>query len=128
MKALIDTHVFLWVITTPEKLSKKALQIIENRSNDIFLSPVSCWEIVIKYQINKLDLPKDPNGLILEQIKESEIKILPITAEHAVNILHLPLLHKDPFDRLLISQARVEKLPIITYDSLIKKYEVDVIW
>ena len=70
MKALIDTHVFLWVITTPEKLSKKALQLIENRSNDIFLSPVSCWEIVIKYQINKLDLPENPNGLILEQIKE----------------------------------------------------------
>jgi PIN domain nuclease of toxin-antitoxin system len=129
MKALIDTHVFLWVITAPEKLSQTALQIIESKANDIFLSPASCWEIVIKYQVNKLDLSENPDNLILEQIKESEIKILPITVEHTLNILNLPLFHKDPFDRLLISQALVENLPIITYDSIIRKYEgVNVIW
>jgi PIN domain nuclease of toxin-antitoxin system len=129
MNAIIDTHVFLWVITAPEKLSEKALQIIESKANDIFLSPVSCWEIVIKYQVNKLDLSENLNSLILEQIKKSEIKILPITVEHTLNILQLPLLHKYPFDRLLISQALVENLPIITYDSLIRKYEgVNVIW
>jgi len=94
MKALIDTHVFLWVITTPEKLSEKALQIIQSKANDIFLSPVSCWEIVIKYQVNKLDLSENLNSLILEQIKKSEIKILPITVEHTLNILNLPLIHK----------------------------------
>jgi len=74
-------------------------------------------------------LSENPDSLILEQIKESEIKILPITVEHTLNILTLPLFHKDPFDRLLISQALVENLPIITYDSLIRKYEgVNVIW
>ena len=128
MKALLDTHVFLWMISRPESLSEFAKKIIETEHNEIFLSPVSGWEITIKYQINKLKLPDKPDIYIPQQIDENFVTVLPIRMNHVLNVYNLPDIHRDPFDRLLISQSQLEGLPLITNDEKIKQYAVETIW
>ena len=128
MRVLLDTHVFLWMISAPEKLSKTVKDILESKVNEIFLSAVSGLEIAIKCKINKLQLPNNPDIYLPHQVAENSLKILPIGMNHTVNVFNLPDIHKDPFDRLLISQSQLEKLPIITNDEKIKEYPVDIIW
>jgi PIN domain nuclease of toxin-antitoxin system len=128
MEVLLDTSVFLWMISKPERLSKKARAIIESKDNELFISAVSGWEITIKFQINKLKLPDKPEVYVPNQIKENLLEVLPIEMKHVLNIYNLPDIHKDPFDRLLISQSQLEKLPILTKDKKIKKYSVKTIW
>lgn len=128
MKILLDTHVFLWMISAPEKLSRTAKQLLKSEENEIYLSTVSGWEIAIKFQIGKLRLPDKPDVYIPQQMKENSLEILPIEMSHAVNIYNLPDIHKDPFDRLLISQGQIENLPILTDDEKIKEYPVITIW
>jgi PIN domain nuclease of toxin-antitoxin system len=128
MKLLLDTHVFLWMISNPEKLSKTVKEIIETEENEIFLSSVSGFEIAIKYQIDKLKLPENPDIYIPRQIKKARIKVLPVKMNHALNVHNLPHLHKDPFDRLLISQSQLENIPLATDDAKIKQYPLKIIW
>lgn len=128
MKILLDTHVFLWMISAPEKLSRTAKQLLKTEENELFLSTVSGWEIAIKYQIGRLRLPDNPDVYIPQQVKENSLEILPIEINHAVNIYNLPDIHKDPFDRMLISQGQIENLPILTDDERIKEYPVITIW
>ena len=128
MKYLLDTHTFLWAIGEPDKLSKKVFEILENTDNEIFTSVVNTWEICIKYSIGKLDLKKDPEKFILEEIQEANFQILNIKLNHLFPLTRFPDFHKDPFDRLLIAQSQTEGMPILSNDPLIKKYKVKVIW
>lgn len=122
MNYLLDTHVILWWLTTPEKIKTKARHIIQDRSNQIFVSSASCWEMAIKKSIGKLTLPHN----LLETIA-TNFKFLPILPDEALGVADLPFLHADPFDRLLIMQAKLHDLIIITNDSKIITYPVVVV-
>lgn len=128
MKALLDTHTFLWWITEDPKLSSRVRRIISNIENEIVISAVSGWEMVIKAQIGRLKFPEDPVRFIQSQIQLNAFISLPIEMKHVFQVFILPDYHKDPFDRLLIAQAQVEGLPILTADSQISRYFLEVIW
>ena len=120
MKYLLDTHVILWWFTEPTKISKPAHQIIMNKSNDIFISSASFWEMAIKKSIGKLTLPQN----LLETATAEGFKFLPITPAEGLGVADLPLIHADPFDRLLIIQAKFNDLIVITNDKKIMNYPV----
>ncbi len=120
MKYLLDTHVLLWWLTEPEKIKLKAREIIRNRSNHIVVSSASFWEMAIKKSIGKLTLPHN----LLEAVAAENFKLLPIMPEESLGVADLPFLHSDPFDRLLIMQAKLNDLIIITKDSKIAEYPV----
>ena len=128
MKLLLDTHTFLWWITDDQKLSGRAREIISDGSNELFLSAATGWEIAIKVQIGRLKLPEEPIRFILEQMRINAIQSLPIQMNHALHVSTLPQHHRDPFDRLLIAQAQLEGLPILSSDHQLVNYQVEVIW
>ncbi len=117
---LIDTQIFIWWMEKNNRLSAKIKFILEDPQEQIFLSLVSIWEIVIKKSIKKLKTPADVEG----GIEKSGLEVMPIDLSHVLHLEYLPLHHKDPFDRLLISQAQVEKVTIITADPLFRRYDV----
>ena len=118
MRYLLDTHVVLWWLMEPEKIHTKAQKIIRDRSNEIFISSASFWEIAIKKSIGRLTLPHN----LLETVAIEGFKILPIMPEECIGVADLPLLHADPFDRLLVLQAKLYDLVIITRDAKISEY------
>ena len=129
MKYLLDTHVFIWLVTgETDRLSQSLMDVIEKTENILFLSAESIWEMMIKCSINRLSIPKPEKSFLKEQMSISSITELPVSIEHSFEIIHLPQIHKDPFDRILIAQAKVEGLKIISKDSKIPLYDVDVIW
>lgn len=127
-KLLLDTHAFIWWASAPEKLSKKALRLCEDRNNVLILSVASVWEMQIKIQLGKLNLNEPLTGLIEEQQKVNDLQILPVELEHVLALENLADHHNDPFDRLLLAQSRVENLTLISKDPMIKKYLPKVIW
>ncbi len=128
MKALLDTHVFLWWITDDQRLSSRIREIIADGTNEILFSAASGWEIAIKTRLGRLQLPNDPEIFIPEQLELNAIEVLPVQIGHALHVYQLPSHHRDPFDHLLIAQAQLEKLPILTADPQISRYPVEVIW
>lgn len=128
MRALLDTHVFLWWITNNPQLPQDVRSIIADGNNELFFSAASCWEIAIKAHLGKIILPQKPDIFISDQLATNSIQTLPIQASHALHVFNLPYRHRDPFDRMIVAQAQMEKLPIITSDALIAKYKVRVIW
>ena len=128
MKVLLDTHTILWWITGDNRLSSSAREIITNGDNELFLSAATGWEIAIKAQLGRIKLPKEPHSFISEQLRLNSIQSLPIHMSHALHIYSLPNHHRDPFDRLIIAQAQLENLPILTMDPQIAKYKVKVFW
>ena len=127
MKALLDTHTFLWAITQEGKLSRRAQQIYTG-SNDLWVSVASVWEILIKVQAGRLPLPEPAGPYLVKKLLKDKIEVLPITLDHVLSIESLPPHHRDPFDRLLIAQSIEEGWPIITADPLFERYPVEVIW
>jgi len=125
---LLDTHTFLWWITDDPHLSERARQVISDPGNDIFLSAASGWEMAIKTQLGKLQLPDHFEQFIAEQLFRNNITSLPVMMSHALHVQSLPLHHRDPFDRLLIAQSQLEKMPIITTDSVFADYDVEIVW
>ena len=123
MKFLLDTHSLLWTIFEPDKLTIKAQEIISDRHNIICVSLISLWEISIKKNIGRLDLPQN----FLEVVENGEFEMLPLTTAQIQQYQELPLHHRDPFDRMLIVQARQQKLTLITRDSEIPKYDVKIV-
>ena len=123
MKYLLDTHILLQWLNNDRTLSHKISEIIANPDNIIFVSSVNTWEITIKKSLGKLEAPND----IEKAIEANDFQKLPITIEHSTYIANLPLYHKDPFDRLLIAQAIVEGLTLLTCDTYISKYFVHTI-
>lgn len=128
MKALLDTHCFLWWITDDPQLSPRVRKIIGNAENKLFLSAASGWEMAIKAKLGKLSLPDSPAAFIAEQMAVNGIDALPVRMVHALHVYSLPDYHRDPFDRLLIAQAQLENLPVLTADLQISRYPVEVIW
>ena len=126
-RLLLDTHVWLWSITTPHKLGSKGLSLLENTGNELFLSAASSWEIAIKYRLGRLPLPEPPHQFIPPRLIRDGIKQLPVEHHHACHVANLPDLHRDPFDRLLIAQAQTERLAFITADQKLKDYNVEMI-
>ena len=128
MTALLDTHVFLWAIAGLHgKLSRKARQLIEQPANRLLLSSASLWEISLKVQAGKLKLPAEKEFFI-EEMSYLNVETMPIVAAHVLDTLTLPKHHVDPFDRLLVSQSRVEQIPLITADPAVRKYPIETIW
>ncbi len=128
MKALLDTHTFLWWITDNPRLSSRVRKIIGDGKNELFLSAASGWEIAIKAQLGRIKIPDKPELFISEQMVANAIQGLPIQISHAVHVYNLPVHHRDPFDRMLVAQSQLEGLPILTDDLQISQYPVKVIW
>ena len=128
MKVLLDTCAFLWITTDDAQLSETARQIFKNPNNEIFLSSVSAWEIIVKNGIGKLPLPSLADEFIASQRIKHEIDSLPLTEKAVFHLNKLPNHHKDPFDRMLICQAIEHDLTILTSDSLIVQYPVNTAW
>lgn len=128
MKVLLDTCAFLWITTDDAQLSESARQIFKNPNNEIFLSSVSAWEIIVKNGIGKLPLPSLADEFIASQRIKHEIDSLPLTEKAVFHLNKLPNHHKDPFDRMLICQAIEHDLTILTSDSLIVQYPVNTVW
>jgi len=128
MRALLDTHVFLWWITADPQMSPLAREIISNGENELFFSAASGWEIAIKAKLGKLRLTGDICSLIVDQLAINNFTALPVQMYHALHVYNLPDYHRDPFDRLLIAQAQTEGLPILTADPQIARYPVKVLW
>ena len=128
MRYLLDTYTFLWWNIDDAQLSSLAKEIIANGDNEIFLSAATAWEIAIKAARGRLELPEDPTRYVSNRLSLHGFQALPIQIHHAVQVYKLPMHHADPFDRLLIAQSQLESMPLISIDSEIRKYEVDVVW
>jgi PIN domain nuclease of toxin-antitoxin system len=128
VRALLDTQAFIWWANNDSSLSPTARSVIGNRANDIFLSAVSTWEMAIKVSIQKLSLAQPVSSFVSAQIAQYQFQSLTITLEHTYQLEGLPLYHNDPFDRLLIAQALVENLIILTCDPEFSQYAVQTLW
>jgi PIN domain nuclease of toxin-antitoxin system len=127
MRALLDTHTFLWAISDDERLSRRAQKTFTG-PNELWLSVASLWEILIKVKTGKLPLPEPSGPYLVKKLSENRIDVLPIKLDHVLRIETLAVHHRDPFDRILIAQSMVEKLPLITSDPIFEHYPVELIW
>ena len=127
MNLLLDTHIFLWFISGDARLLGSLRQIIRNPENNVYLSVVSIWEVIIKHGLGKLPLPEPPEVYLPRQRRLHLIQSLPVDEDSVSQLSKLPLLHRDPFDRMLICQALQYDLTIATVDDAIRAYPVPVI-
>jgi PIN domain nuclease of toxin-antitoxin system len=123
MKILLDSHIFLWMLTSPEKLNDKRRYELETPANEVFLSAMSIAELKIKHSIGKIHIEFDP----LEMAKQMRIEILSFSGDHAMLLGKMPFHHKDPFDRMIIAQAIVNKLPLMSDDPKFTPYSCKII-
>src|ERR1043166_5356027 len=128
MRLLLDTHTFIWWDSEPAKLSAQALALCQDRQNSLLLSVASVGEMQIKLQLGKLTLTLPLSELIQSQQQTNHLEILPVLLSHVLALQYLPAHHKDPFDRLLIAQANVEDVVIISNDPMFPKYINKVVW
>ena len=124
MKYLLDTHVWLWWYLEPEKLDAKTLRLLTDSGSELFFSSAGVWEIAIKYRLGKLKLDTPPEDLLPVELAKDTIQILPISMAHALRAGALPPHHQDPFDRMLIAQAQLENMMLITADQHFSDYKV----
>lgn len=128
MNLLLDTHTFLWWITDAPKLSQTAREVIGDGHNTLYWSAASSWEISIKYALGRLPLPEAPEIFLPSEIAQNRIEPLPIIDVHTFRAGQLPRHHRDPFDRMLVAQAQMESLAILTNDRQLALYDVEVQW
>lgn len=129
MRALLDTHAFLWWIGDCPSLSKPAREVVANPENEIYLSAVSVWEIAIKVRAGRLNLfSGDIAPFVIDQVSQNQFHSLPVTLSHSAKIHSLSNHHRDPFDQMLVAQSLVENMPILSVDPKIRSYGVEVIW
>ena len=127
MNLLLDTHVLLWYLAESEHLQAHTVELVNDPGNVVFVSVASAWEMAIKKRLGKLRVPDDIEDWLPEQLAINRMTALEITLAHAAGVEQLPLHHADPFDRMLISQARAASLAIITADPVFERYEVPVV-
>lgn len=127
MRAILDTHAFLWGIAGDARMSQDAREIFIGPS-ELSLSFASIWEILIKVQTGKLELPRPAGAYVLKKLAENKIEILSISLDQLLEFERIPMHHRDPFDRMLIAQSITEDWPVITANPVFKKYSVRVIW
>ena len=128
MKILLDTCAFLWLVTDDPKLSGLAKDIFLDSNNELFLSAVTGFEITVKYSLGKLHLTEPPKEFISNRIKANALTELPITINHTLALQDLPWHHKDPFDRLLVAQAMVAQIPLLSSDEQLSAYGIERLW
>ena len=128
MRVLLDTQAWLWMRTAPGRLSTSTRKLVANRRNELVLSAASSWEIAIKASTGKLKLPCSVEEFVLTRSAATEVTPLPITQLHAMESANLPARHRDPFDRVLVAQARLEKIPLLTADRALRAYDVEIVW
>lgn len=128
MRLLLDTHTFLWATTDDPRLSTFARDMIEDADQEVLLSAASAFEIAIKAARGRLTLPEDPGAYIKTRVATFRLVPLAITVEHAIEAGALPPIHADPWDRLLVAQARLESIPLLTADSVLRRYDVETLW
>ena len=124
MNLLLDTHVFIWYLENDKEMRREAYELINNPNNLIFISAATLWEISIKQSIGKLTLQKED---LLKELEMNRFEAIPITPRHAILVKDIPLLHGDPFDRILIAQAKAEQLSLVTRDPKILQYKISAI-
>jgi len=124
----LDTHTFIWLDNDPDRLSSQVFALCADKNHELLLSMASIWEMQIKLLLGKLTLPLPLAAMIAGQQLTNRLKILPIEIPHILELAALPDYHKDPFDRMLIAQTRVEGLTLLTDDAHIAKYPVAVVW
>jgi PIN domain nuclease of toxin-antitoxin system len=124
---LLDTAPFLWAVASPEKLSSKVRKLLDSRRNPLFVSVASLWEVVVKAQKGLLAI-EDPPRWLDAGLESIEAAVLPIRPAHVYRVSQLPMIHKDPFDRLLLAQAACEGWVLISSDATIRQYSVPVVW
>lgn len=123
---LLDTHVWLWTLTTPQRLPDNLRSRLCQESQEVVFSAASSWELTIKYALGKMDLPEPPRTFIGPRLIRDGIRCLPIDLAHTIEVGDLPPIHADPFDRLLVAQARVEDFTLVTKDAIVEKYDADI--
>jgi len=128
MNYLLDTHTFLWFINDDASLSSTAKTLIEDPENTIYLSVASIWEMAIKVSLDKLEMPSPFTDFIDEQLSKNTIILLGIKTEHTGIVATLPFHHRDPFDRLIIAQSKVEDIPVIGKDAIFDDYGIKRLW
>jgi len=128
MKALMDTHIFLWWNLDDPSLSNSLREIISDGRNELFFSAASAWEIAIKSSRDLLSLPETPEKYVANRLRYHRFQPLPIQLTHALHVYKLPDHHRDPFDRLLIAQGQLEKMPILTADPMFNRYDIETIY
>ena len=128
MELLLDTHSFLWFIMGSSRLSKKARDLMEDTNNEKLLSIASLWEMAIKLSLGRLTLAEPFEVLIPQQLRLNGIELLNIEIEHVATVAALPFYHRDPFDRLLVAQCMVERLPLLSADGNMDNYPIERIW
>jgi PIN domain nuclease of toxin-antitoxin system len=127
VRVLLDTNVAIWMATQPDHMSPEAVDLVLADSSVLVLSAVTPWEIAIKWRTGKLTLPEHPREWTARMAGEFGVEALPVSRTHAVGVADLPDHHSDPFDRLLIAQAQVEQIPVLTGDRVFSSYDLDVI-
>jgi PIN domain nuclease of toxin-antitoxin system len=127
MRYLLDTNIFLWWSARADNLSAPVAAILRERTTELYLSLASVWEIQIKVQLGKLPLRMPLAQLIAEQVETNGFTLLPVIVEHVYRLDQLPLYHRDPFDRILVAQAMVEHMTMLSSDSLLAQYAITVI-
>lgn len=128
MRILLDTCAFLWLVTDDPQASELAKEIFLNDDNELFLSAVTGFEIAVKYSLGKLRLAEPPIEFVTNRINANALTELPVTMAHALALQHLPFHHKDPFDRLLVAQAMVNQIPLLSADQLLSAYAIERLW
>jgi len=128
MRLLLDTHVFLWWNEANPRLSGRVYKLLSDPRNRLFLSVVSAWEIVLKIHIRKLKLPSPAAVYIPARLAHYGIEVLPLGLDHVLAAEDLPAHHRDPFDRMLVAQGQVERLPVVTHDPQIRRYGIEMVW
>jgi PIN domain nuclease of toxin-antitoxin system len=127
MNVLVDTHVWMWSLADPNRLSPESRNLLSSSRNVVYLSAASAWELAIKAALGKIELPEPVETYVPTRMARQGITALPVTHAHALRVSTLPPHHRDPFDRLLVAQAIVERLPILTADTAFDRYDVEVI-
>jgi len=128
MKLLLDTHTFIWWDSESSQIPETTLDILKNPDTELLLSLVSVWEIQIKAHLGKLELQEPLLEIVQRQESQNEIVILPITLDHIIELEQLPWHHKDPFDRLLIAQSRIETAVLVSKDPAFESYDCQIFW
>lgn len=128
MRYLLDTHTLLWIVDDNPKLGNKAKSIYLNEKNDIYTSIASVWEIAIKSSLKKLEIPGTLSEFVREHVRGNKIDIMSIELTHLYQLENLTYFHRDPFDRLIISQAIVENIPVLSNDEAFDDYPIQRIW
>jgi len=127
VRVLLDTQVWLWMLAAPERLAAATRTLVTAPDNELLLSAASAWEIAIKYSLGKLRLPDAPEHVVPQLMAQTGVVPLPVLHRHALHVATLPQKHGDPFDRLLVAQAQIEGLPILSSDPAFRLYDVKLL-